>query len=77
MEDIRKKDEIIIKIEKELEHSKNMIKILEERAGPIIVDDDDTCNESEDEVPVEHEVSQIDEQFSGHHIYTTNVSNMI
>lgn len=64
-------------MENELEHSKNIIKILDERAGPNIVDDDDTCDESENEVLVEHEVSQIDEQFSGHHIYTTNVSNMI
>lgn len=60
-----------------MEHSKNIIKILEERVGPNIVDDDETADESENEEPVEHEVSQIDEQFSGHHIYTTNVSNMI
>lgn len=74
---IRERDEIIVKLEKELEHSKNVIKILDERAGPSIVDDDDTVDESDNEVLIEHEVPQIDEQFSGHHIYTTNVSNIM
>lgn len=74
---VKETDDIIVKLEKELEHSKNIIKILDERAGPSVVDDDDLFDESENEVIVEHEVSQNDEQFSSHHIYTTNVSNMI
>lgn len=68
----------VVKLENEVKHLKDLVKTLDARAGPNIVDDADTSEQSEIDSnieQIEHEVEQIDEQFSGNHVFTTNVSH--
>lgn len=52
----------LIKCEEQIESNKRLIGILDDRAGPAIVDDNDTSDDSDSEpIPnVEHEVEQRD-----------------
>lgn len=69
------KDDIIVKLENELKNSKKVIKVLEDRAGPSRIPDTDTSSEDSATVhQVTAETQQIDEAFSGYHIFTTDVS---
>lgn len=69
------KDDVIVKLEKELKHCKNIIEVLEERAGPSRIPDTETSSEDDEIVHrVTAETQQIDEAFSGYHIFTTDVS---
>lgn len=59
--------------------AKNLIRILDERAGPMFVDDRSTSSSRSNLTisPVEHEVEQCDASFAKDYKYTTNVSKSI
>lgn len=65
----------LIKYEKEIEANKRLISILDERAGPAIVSDNDSSDDDTMPIPtVEHEVVQRDPLFAKSFEFTTNVS---
>lgn len=64
---------IIAKLEKENENAKRVINILDERAGPAIVEARSSSS-SDDVPPVFHQVQQRDPFFAKEYTYTTNVS---
>lgn len=67
--------EDLIKCEKEIENQKRLIGILDERAGPAIVSDNESSGSDTMPIPaVEHEVEQRDPLFAKSFTYTTNVS---
>lgn len=66
---------LLVKLEKENLHAKKIISVLDERAGPAIVDSSSSGRSSIASIsPVEAMVQQRDTEFASQFPYLTNVS---